>query len=136
MTRSPRCVRTGRGNGGRIGPCRCGKSASTSRAGPTRPGEVARFCSLDLAPDAPWKCPDNCPSYEPRLADVGWGHGSLVEPPMENMPDVPDEEAATLLDQAEDIINTVGPDVVAEVEAERLRSERSSSRKRWWRRKN
>jgi hypothetical protein len=99
-------------------------------------GEVARFCSLDLAPDAPWKCPDNCPSYEPRLADVGWGHGSLVEPPMESMPDVPDEEAATLLDQAEDIINTVGPDVLAEVEAERLRSERSSSRKRWWRRKN
>jgi hypothetical protein len=55
---------------------------------------------------------------------------------MEPMPDVPDDEAATLLDQAEDIINTVGPDVLAEVEAERLRSERSSSRKRWWRRKS
>ena len=57
-------------------------------------GEVARFCVLDLAPEAPWKCPDDCPSYSPRLADVGWAHGSLVEPALEPMPDVPDEEAA------------------------------------------
>ena len=72
-------------------------------------GEVARFCVLDLAPEAPWKCPDDCPSYAPRLADVGWSHGSLVEPAIEPMPDVPGDEAAALLDQAEDIINAVGP---------------------------
>src|ERR1700679_701883 len=96
-------------------------------------GEVARFCSLDLAPDAPWKCPENCSSYQPRLADVGWGHGSLLEPPMEPMPDVDVDVAATLLDQAEELLNTVGPDILAEVEAERLRSELSSSCKRWWR---
>ena len=58
-------------------------------------GEVARFCVLDLAPEAPWRCPDDCPSYEPRLADVGWVHGSLVEPAIEPMPDVPGEEAAS-----------------------------------------
>jgi len=97
-------------------------------------GEVARFCILDLAPDAPWKCPENCPAYEARLADVGWGHGSLVEPALEDMPDVPDIDAATVLDEAEDIVNTIGPDVLAEVEAEeRKQAGRRSSR--WWRRR-
>jgi hypothetical protein len=96
-------------------------------------GEVARFCILDLAPEAPWKCPDNCPSYAPRLADVGWAHGSLVEPALEPMPDVPGEEAAQLLDQAEDIINAVGPDILAEVRREDERNERKDHR--WWRRK-
>ena len=96
-------------------------------------GEVARFCILDLAPEAPWKCPDDCPSYARRLADVGWAHGSLVEPALEPMPDVPGEEAAELLDQAEDIINAVGPDILAEVRKEDEREERKQGR--WWRRK-
>ena len=61
----------------------------------------------------------------------GWSHGSLVEPALEPMPDVPGEDAAALLDQAEDIINAVGPDVLAEVRKE---DERKSGRK-WWRRK-
>ena len=26
-------------------------------------GEVVRFCELDLAPEAPWRCPDDCASY-------------------------------------------------------------------------
>jgi hypothetical protein len=93
-------------------------------------GEVARFCILDLAPEAPWKCPDNCASYAPRLADVGWSHGSLIEPKLEPMPDVPGEEAAKLLDQAEEIINAVGPDVLADV-----RKEDDRKGQRWWRRK-
>jgi hypothetical protein len=96
-------------------------------------GEVARFCVLDLAPDAPWKCPDDCPSYSRRFADVGWARGSLVEPPLEPMPDVPDGEAAALLDSAEDIINTVGPQVVSEVEAQEAKAERKQ--RRWWNRR-
>ena len=96
-------------------------------------GEVARFCILDLAPEAPWKCPDDCPSYARRLADVGWSHGILVEPPLEPMPDVPGDEAAELLDQAEDIINAVGPEVLAEVRKEDEEDERKQGR--WWRRK-
>jgi len=96
-------------------------------------GEVARFCILDLAPEAPWKCPDNCPSYAPRLADVGWSHGSLVDPKLEPMPDVPGEEAAKLLDQAEGIINAVGPDILAEVRDEDEREQRKNGG--WWRRK-
>ena len=43
-------------------------------------GETVRKCNLDLAPDAPWRCPDNCPGYERRLADVAWATGSLVTP--------------------------------------------------------
>ena len=49
-------------------------------------GEVVRFCELDLAPEAPWRCPEDCPSYDRRLADVGWVHGSLVEPAIEDEP--------------------------------------------------
>ena len=33
-------------------------------------GETVRKCNLDLAPDAPWRCPDPCEGYERRLADV------------------------------------------------------------------
>jgi hypothetical protein len=95
-------------------------------------GEVARFCTLDLAPDAPWKCPENCPSYAPRLADQGWNRGSLVEPALEPMPDVPDEEAASLLDSAEDIVNAAAPEVLADVEKEEGDNERKQGR--WWRR--
>ena len=46
-----------------------------------RNGETVRKCDLDLAPDAPWRCPDNCPAYERRLADRSWTHGSLITPP-------------------------------------------------------
>lgn len=95
-------------------------------------GEVARFCVLDLAPDAPWKCPEDCPSYAPRLADQGWARGSLVDPPVEEMPDVADTDAAALLDQAEDIVNAAGPEVLAEVEKDEARQDKAS--KRWWRR--
>ena len=96
-------------------------------------GEVARFCSLDLAPEAPWRCPDNCPSYARRLADVGWAHGSLVEPKLEPMPDVPGEEAARLLNQAEDIVNAAGPEVLADVEEQERKEQRHE--RRWWRRR-
>ena len=72
-------------------------------------GEVARFCVLDMAPDAPWRCPDNCPVYERRLADAGWTHGSLVEPAVEDEPtDVPAADAADLLENAEEIVERRG----------------------------
>ncbi len=77
-------------------------------------GEVARFCTLDLAPEAPWRCPDNCPRYERRLADATWSHGSLVEPPVEEEPDEPGPEIAKLLDEAEDIVTAVEPEALAE----------------------
>jgi hypothetical protein len=83
-------------------------------------GETVRMCNLDLAPEAPWRCPEHCSSYEPRLADVDWKHGSLVTPPT---PDEPrGENIAELLDEAEDIVNAAGPGILAEIEADKQRS--------------
>ena len=80
-------------------------------------GETVRKCNLDLAPDAPWRCPDKCPAYERRLADVGWDvrhAGQRPEAPDEP-PGLDDGSAAAVLDEAEDILNSVGPGVLAEV---------------------
>jgi hypothetical protein len=96
-------------------------------------GEAARFCRLDLAPEAPWRCPENCPSYRPRMADVGWVHGSLVEPALEEEPEDAGGNVAELLSSAEDIVNDVAPDVLDEVRAEDARKDRAANR--WWRRK-
>jgi hypothetical protein len=86
-------------------------------------GETVRKCNLDLAPDAPWRCPEVCHGYERRLADVDWSHGSLVTPKTpDEPPGLDDGSAAAVLDEAEDIINTVGPDIVAEVERADQRS--------------
>ena len=88
-------------------------------------GEVARFCVLDLAPEAPWRCPADCVRYERRLADVGWSHGTLIEPAVEDEPDMPTHDVATLLDEAEEIVNAVVPTARAEVERDRRDEERS-----------
>jgi len=77
-------------------------------------GETVRKCNLDLAPEAPWRCPADCSAYEPRLADVNWKHGSLVSPPTPPEPPGLDEGAAELLDEAEDIVNAAGETIVAE----------------------
>lgn len=99
-------------------------------------GDTMRKCALDLAPEAPWRCPDDCAGYERRMADVNWRHGSLVTPPT---PDAPpsigdDESIGALLDEAEDIINAAVPDVRAEVDAERAEQLRRERRRGWWRR--
>ena len=97
-------------------------------------GETVRKCNLDLAPEAPWRCPDDCTAYERRLADVDWSHGSLVTPPPPPEPD--GEGIAELLDEAEDIVNAAGPQILAEVEAQRSSSSGVSGRvKGWFRRK-
>ncbi len=90
-------------------------------------GEVARFCVLDLAPEAPWRCPDNCPSYERRVADVTWTHGSLVAPPVEEEPTEPPEQVAVLLEEAESVVNSVASEELADVEAEEARKMKSAS---------
>jgi len=83
-------------------------------------GDTVRKCALDLAPEAPWRCPEDCPGFERRLADVSWSHGTLVASPT---PDEPDAEGiAELLDSAEDIVNAAAPQVQADLDAERQRS--------------
>ena len=87
-------------------------------------GETVRKCDLDLAPEAPWRCPDNCAAFQPRLADVNWSHASLVTPPTPEEPK--GEGVAELLDAAEDIVNAAGPEILAEVQAEQAKAERRS----------
>ena len=94
-------------------------------------GDTVRKCDLDLAPEAPWRCPDDCQAYQPRLADVNWSHGSLITPPTPPEPVSlgSDDSIAALLDEAEDIVRAAGPSVVADLETERKKQ--SSSSRRW-----
>ena len=87
-----------------------------------RNGETVRKCDLDLAPEAPWRCPADCPKFERRLVDVAWSHGTAVAPPTPDEPEsvaAGDGSVAALLDEAEEILNAAGPSILAEVRAER-----------------
>ena len=93
-------------------------------------GDAVRKCNLDLAPEAPWRCPDQCARYERRLADVAWVHGSAITPPTpDEVPGLDDGSAAAVLDEAEAIVNAIGFDLMAQIEAEQ------NKKRRWWRRK-
>jgi hypothetical protein len=96
-------------------------------------GDTVRKCDLDLAPEAPWRCPDDCPSFQRRRVDVNWSYGSLVTP--ETPDEVEGEGIAELLDEAEDIVNAAGPSIMAEWEAEQADSGRLKKLKRKLRRK-
>ena len=100
-------------------------------------GDTVRKCNLDLAPDAPWRCPESCPKYERRLADVAWTHGTLVVPPTPPEPSgLDDGSAAALLDEAEDILNQAGSRIKAEVDAEReAAAKKRKGLKRFFRRR-
>jgi len=91
-------------------------------------GDTVRKCNLDLAPDAPWRCPEQCPRYERRLADAAWTYGTLTTPPTPPEPaSLDDGSAAKLLDEAEEILNAAVPRIRAELDAER----EAESRKGW-----
>ena len=100
-------------------------------------GETVRKCDLDLAPEAPWRCPDDCPKFERRLADVELEprharHAADARRAARAL-DRDDGSVAALLDEAEDILNAVGAQVLAEV-AGRAGQRRAAS-KRLFRRK-
>ncbi len=89
-------------------------------------GDTVRKCDLDLAPEAPWRCPDNCPSFTPRVVDMGWDHGSLS--PDLAVPEPTsvgeDDSIAALLDAAEDVVNDAGPRILAEIQEEQAKQRR------------
>ncbi len=92
-------------------------------------GDTVHMCRLDLAPEAPWRCPQDCAAFEPRVFDAGWTQGSLAR---KNLPEDPpglDDSAAALLDQAEDIVNAVGAEVLDDVVRQRAR--RRADLPRW-----
>ena len=96
-----------------------------------RSGETVHMCRLDLAPEAPWRCPENCPKYEFRGFDAGWTQGSLARKSHPEDPPRLDEHTSALLDQAEDIINTVGPGMLEEVERQRAEQQQQAEEPRW-----
>jgi hypothetical protein len=89
-------------------------------------GEVVRKCRLDLAPEAPWRCPDDCVGYELRRIDAGWQLGSLQESARAPKPEPEGQDVAALLDNAEEIVNSAAPDILADVD-------RSQSKRRFLR---
>jgi hypothetical protein len=93
-------------------------------------GEVARFCELDLAPEAPWRCPADCASYERRLADVAWVHGSLIPPKIEDEPQGDPREISEMLRDAESVVDSILPTVLDDVLKEEKKSKRTSFFKR------
>ena len=68
-------------------------------------GESVRKCDLDLAPEAPWRCPENCPGFKPRMADVGWSYGSLQTDLGPPRPEGFDESAAAGKDKGKIVLN-------------------------------
>jgi hypothetical protein len=82
-----------------------------------RSGEIVRKCRLDLAPEAPWRCPDDCPSFLLRRFDAGWQYGSLSKATADPEVEPEGDHIAALLDQAEDIVNAAAPDLLAEFDA-------------------
>jgi hypothetical protein len=88
-------------------------------------GDTVRKCNIDLAPEAPWRCPEPCSGYERRLADTGWVYGSLVSPATpEEPPGLDDGSAAAVLDEAEDIINAFGANFTGEWDDEQPKTSR------------
>src|SRR5712692_4518829 len=94
-------------------------------------GEVARYCVLGLAPEQPWRCPDNCSRYEPSLIDGGMVTAPLAHPPVEAEPDDDPDEIAAVLQDAEAIVEAAEPDAIKAVERE------AGGPKRWqfWKRR-
>ena len=83
-------------------------------------GEVVRKCRLDLAPNAPFECPENCEAFVKRTADVGWDYGTLATPiitPVGEVVGANKQDTANVLDEAEYIINAITPEVMAEFAA-------------------
>ena len=94
-------------------------------------GDTVRKCNLGLAPDAPWRCPENCEKYERRLVDVAWAHGSLVPPATPVEPaSLDDGSAAAVLDEAAAIINAAVGDVLDDLNDKRKKKKKNKDKKK------
>lgn len=81
-------------------------------------GEIVRKCRVDAAPEAPWRCPEDCVLFELRMIDVGWQVGPRARPEQAVAPEPEGQDIGALLNEAEDIINSAAPGIIAEVVAE------------------
>ena len=89
-------------------------------------GEAARFCVLDLAPEAPWRCPDDCAHYEQTVIDGTFAQGSLAHASVEDEPEANATDIQDLLDDAEMIVEDAEPGVLADLDKRRRRGGK------WW----
>ena len=91
--------------------------------------EVARFCTLGLAPEQPWRCPDNCARYE-RILMIGrdFQMGALADTPeVEEEPEGDAADIAALLADAETIVGAAEEEVLHDL--------RGRKKRRWWQRR-
>ena len=93
-------------------------------------GEVVRKCRLDMAPEAPWRCPEDCAAFSVRRMDVGWQYGSLAAAKPEPAPKVDDTSVAALLNEAEDIVNSAAPEIIAEFQPKKKRGRSKKNKKK------
>jgi hypothetical protein len=92
-------------------------------------GEAARFCVLDLAPEAPWRCPADCPSYERSVIDSTFVQGSLASTRVEDEPDESPDAIGDLLDDAEEVVEDAEANVLRELAQEQ------PQKRSWWSRR-
>lgn len=74
--------------------------------------------------------------FEPRLADVGWSHGTLRNTKVEPAPSGAPEQRRDVLDSAAEIVNSVAPALFSERRAELEKQARREERRGWkfWKR--
>jgi hypothetical protein len=91
-------------------------------------GEVVHRCKLDLAPEAPWRCPDDCPGYAKRRMDAGWHYGSLGKAAKTPEAEPTGDDVTALLDATQDIVNSAAPDILADLDGTKRRRRRRRKR--------
>lgn len=100
-------------------------------------GDTVQRCELDVAPEAPWRCPDDCALFERRLMDVGWQHGGMAVAADREEPPGLDGDAgdvAALMADLEEIVDGAAGEARAEAEAAFAKEQRKEKRRRFFRR--
>ena len=114
-----------RGRRGRLCACRCARTARTSRAAPTRTGRRCGSATSTSRPRRPGAARPTAPSSSAGSPTSTGATARLVTPPTPDEPldalDRDDGSVAAVLDEAEDYLNSVGAQVLAEVQAEQAR---------------
>lgn len=95
----------------------------------SRSGDPVSFCALDLAPEAPWRCPEDCRRYEKVMG----GRDGVAAPAGGRRDYEPlSASAAGVLGSAEEIIGRLAPEL--EAEEQRQEKARRLSEDKWWNR--
>jgi hypothetical protein len=96
-------------------------------------GDPVSFCALDLAPEAPWRCPEDCRRYE-RVTGSHEAVGDATPAPAGPHRDYEAlaAGAAGVLGSAEEIIGRLAPEL--EAEEQRQEKARRISEDKWWNR--